>query len=109
MTNRARGDYHEHRTRDALDADGWVVVRAAGSLGPADLVALQAGGHPLLVSCKTRHRISPGERLALIRVAKQAGATPILAWRKDRGWVQLDIVELGPATIPWCSLKVPPR
>jgi Holliday junction resolvase len=107
MTNRRRGDYHERRTRDALTAAGWVVVRAAGSLGPADLVALKADAEALLVSCKIAARISPAERSQLLRAAAQAGALPILAWRETRGWVRLDTIEPGPARTPWDVLKVP--
>lgn len=109
MTNRARGDYHEHRTRDALTTAGWVVVRAAGSLGPADLVALQAGALPLLVSCKTKARISPAERAVLLDAADQAGARPVLAWRESRGWVRFDTIQPGPLRHLLMTLKAPPR
>jgi len=89
MTNRARGDYLEHQTRDALKAHGWVVVRAAGSLGVADIVGLRAGNTPLLVSCKLGGLPPPGERTALLAAAEQAGARPIVATREHPGWVAL--------------------
>lgn len=82
---RRRGDYHELRTRDDLEAHGWQVTRAAGSLGIADLIALKAGNPPLLVSCKLGGKIGPAERLQLWRVAQRAGAVPLVAWRPMRG------------------------
>ena len=47
MTNRTRGDDFERQTKDALRAYEWLVVRSAGSLGVADLVALRGGNTPL--------------------------------------------------------------
>jgi Holliday junction resolvase len=92
LTQRQRGDYHEHRTRDALEALGWTVTRAAGSLGPADLVALRAGDKPLLVSCKLSGRIDPGEREQLHTTARRAGARPLVASRDKPGWIRVQVV-----------------
>lgn len=95
MSNRGRGDYLEHQTRDALAAYGWFIVRAGGSLGAADLVALRAGKRPLLVQCKVLGRgrkwprIDPAERQALWDAAAQAGARPIIATRYRGGFVAL--------------------
>ena len=110
MTNRGRGDYFEHQTRDALDACGWVVLRAAGSLGPADLVALRRGNTPLLVACKVGAlRIDPAERLAIITAAEQAGARPLLAHRGVPGQVDLWTVQVGPQRQRVDRLPVPSR
>lgn len=91
--NRQRGDYFERQTRSALEAAGWVVVRSAGSLGPADLVALRRNSegvaHVLLVSCKTDGRTSPAERAALVDVADRSVAEPLLARRPGRGVIEL--------------------
>jgi Holliday junction resolvase len=113
-SNRQRGDYFERQTRDALRAHGWVVVRAAGSLGPADIVALRGDKKPLLVSCKVtrrdeRPRISPAERLALVEAAEQAGARALLACRSVGGWVDLYAVRIAPTLIRVDRLKVPAR
>jgi Holliday junction resolvase len=95
MTNRDRGDYLERQTRAALAQYGWVVVRAGGSLGPADLVALRDGSAPLLVQCKIlgagrRYpRIDPHERLALWNTAEIAGARPVIATRYRGGWISV--------------------
>jgi len=92
LTQRQRGDYHEHRTRDALEALGWCVTRAAGSLGPADLVALRVGDKPLLISCKLSGRIDPAERETLHTTARRAGARPLVASRDKPGWIRLQAV-----------------
>lgn len=95
MSNRTRGDYLERQTRAVLDYYGWVIIRAGGSLGPADLVALRLGKKPLLVQCKilSRNRlmprIDPGERAALCAIAEQGGARAIIATRYTPGVVTL--------------------
>lgn len=109
MTNRHRGDYFERQTRDALRAVGWVVIRGAGSMGPADLVALRADMRPLLISCKLHGRIGPAERLDLMEYARKAGARPLLALREKPGWVQLRTVNSRPDWLPVDSIKVPAR
>ena len=109
MTNRHRGDYFERQTRDALRECGWVVIRGAGSMGPADLVALRAGTRPLLISCKLHGRIGPAERLTLLDYADIAGARALLALRARPGYVQLRTVNIHPASVIVDSLKVPTR
>lgn len=108
MTNRHRGDYFERQTRDALNAYGWLVVRAAGSMGPCDLVALRAG-KALLVSCKIKPRLDPGERADLMAAATVAGGRPLLAYRSKPGWVALRTVGMGPSGLIVDTLKVPAR
>lgn len=110
LSNRQRGDYFERQVRDALAAHGWLVIRSAGSLGIADLVALRAGKTPTLVSCKLSGRIGPGERAALILAADKAGARPLVAMRPRGGRVQLLAVLRGTARmVPIDILRVPPR
>lgn len=109
MGNRARGDYFERQTVAALAARGWVARRSGGSLGAADVWALRAGNSPLLISCKLRGVIPPAERLALLALARKAGARPILAHRQKPGWVELTRVTEGPGQPHVASLKVPKR
>jgi Holliday junction resolvase len=104
--NRQRGDYFERQTRAALADAGWLVVRSAGSLGIADVVALRASNTPLLVSCKLNGRIDPAEREALAAAAQQAGARALVASREARGWVTMRTV--GTRHIV-DTLKVPSR
>jgi Holliday junction resolvase len=108
-TSRAAGDYLERQTREALRAHGWIVVRAAGSHGIADLVALRAGNTPLLVSCKTNGKIGPQERTELVETAQRAGARPICAYRRQRGWVDLAPVLVDRVDEQIETLKVPKR
>lgn len=102
MTNRSRGDYLERQTRAALEAHGWLIVRAGGSLGAADLVALRAGKRPLLIQCKilgrgrTFPRMDPAERVALWDAAEKAGARPLIATRYTGGRVTLLEMLFGP-------------
>lgn len=94
---RARGDYLERQTKAALEAFGWVVVRAAGSLGAADLLAIRAGFRPLLVACKITGYLRPAERLALLKWAAKGDARALMAQRTKPGRVGLWEVQLGPA------------
>jgi Holliday junction resolvase len=83
MNNRKRGDYFERQTRADLERRGWIVVRSAGSLGAADLVALHYNRPAILVACKIPGYMRPTENDALIEAALRAGAIPMLAFRKD--------------------------
>lgn len=105
---RAAGDYFERRTRDALEHDGWLVIRSGGSLGVADLVALRDGYTPLLVSCKKNGYLTRSELFVLVEAAHMAGAAAILAIGKRPGWAEL--VEVGKhARVPFAELHFPPR
>jgi len=107
-SSRQRGDYFERRTRAALEADGWLVVRSAGSLGVADLVALKDGYTPRLVSCKLTHYLPPKQRRELIAAAELAGALGILAWSEKPGWVGLEqLSRHGGTHLP--MLHMPPH
>ena len=109
MPNRARdrGDYLERQTKAALSELGWVVVRAAGSFGAADLVALRWDKRPLLISCKISGTVPPGERAAIREAAYAAGARPLLASRVKRGWVALYLIQEAPRGPLIDHIKVP--
>lgn len=106
--NRNAGDYFERSTKAALDAVGFWVIRAAGSFGVADVVAMRARSAPLLIACKTNGVLPRAEREALVEAAQKAGARPVLATRSRRGWVDLYTVDKYGAK-PLSSLKVPSR
>lgn len=93
--NRRAGDNFEYRTRDTFRSRGWWIIRAAGSLGPVDLVALKAGQPAVLISCKINGRIDPLEREALLAVANMTGGTPVIAHREQPGW--LGVSRLAPS------------
>lgn len=106
--NRQRGDYFERCTRAAYEAAGWWVIRSAGSLGVADLVALKAGHYPQLISCKVDGKIPRSQALDLDVVAMQTGAHPILAYRVQPGTVTIDELSRT-GRIHLYTLKVPSR
>lgn len=84
MTNYATGRTLEYKVRDALETDGYQCIRAAGSKGKADLVALKPG-EVLLVQVKTSGpQISPNERAALLDLARITKAVPLVAYKPFR-------------------------
>lgn len=107
--NRQRGDYLERQTKAALVAHDWWVVRAAGSLGEADIVALRDRSAPLLISCKTNGSMTPRERQALVDAAHRAGARPIVAYRQRRGWIDFGVVDAAGVRPFGEPMKVPKR
>lgn len=80
MTNTAhQGRRVEWKVRDYLIANGYDVVRAAASKGPADLVCFKPG-QVLVVSVKRSSAPPPAERAELLRVASLLpGLVPLVA------------------------------
>lgn len=110
MSNRQRGDYFERQVVETLRAHGWFVVRAAGSHGIADLIALRKGNTPALVSCKLSGRIDPGERSDLLDAAESAGGRAIVAMRPRGGRVLIAaVMRSSSRLVPLDTLRVPPR
>lgn len=90
MSGSARGPQRERAVRDWLLERDWVVVRAAGSLGSVDLVALKAGQRPRLIEVKANargpyHSFGPADRADLSLRALWADADAYLAWWPPRG------------------------
>jgi Holliday junction resolvase len=86
----ARGTQRERAVRHWLEEHDYVVLRAAGSLGYADLIALRNGGRPLLIEVKATARgpyngFGPADRANLKAYAERAGALATLAWWPPRG------------------------
>lgn len=52
MSHYARGRAFEYRIKQRFIDAGYLVVRAAQSKGPADLVAIRSGMKPVLIQCK---------------------------------------------------------
>jgi Archaeal holliday junction resolvase (hjc) len=83
----------EGRVRKRLEADGYIVMRAAGSKGPADLMAAKLG-QLLLVQVKNCPWDSPGAHREewwnpLWSAALQAGGIPVIAdWAVPPGKVR---------------------
>lgn len=104
LTNYARGANFERRIMADLDLNGYFTMRASGSHGIADVVAIKAG-EILLVQCKITGTISPADRVALLDLATRAGAVPLIAYRpspKKFAYRQLiDAVARGGTYQPW--------
>jgi len=84
MTAYRRGVYFERRVRLDMEGRGWWVIRAAGSHGPADLVALKVGEPPLLIQVKADALPHKKEGIALAALAASVGAEGLLAKREGR-------------------------
>lgn len=92
------GHQRERQVKRDLEEDGWVVVRAAGSLGELDLVAGKNGEPTRAIEVKATARgpfagFPPADRQKLLDVAEQAGFEPWLAWWPKRGkleWIGPD-------------------
>lgn len=69
MTNYDAGTRFERETRKHLEADGYWVIKAAGSKGKADLVAIKPG-QVLIVQCKRTGACPPAERAEVLRIAR---------------------------------------
>ena len=78
--------------KDKLEAEGYFVIRAAGSHGVADLVAIRAildydCRHDILfVSCKVPEYAPPSERKALIEAAEKFGAIAMMTVKVKGKW-----------------------
>jgi hypothetical protein len=80
MGNYARGRRLEHHARRLLEAAGFVVVRSAGSKGPADLIAFDALGFRLISVKAAGRYVSARERQALRQLPRPSNMT-IEVWR----------------------------
>lgn len=78
---RAAGDRFERANMERLRAAGYLVIRSAGSHGPADLVAMRGDRMPALIQCKITDTTTARQRAAFYRVAEDAGALAVLAYR----------------------------
>jgi Holliday junction resolvase len=86
----SRGITRERQVRDLLLSEDWWVVRAAGSKGDADLVALKLGRRPMMVEVKSDAvspyaHFGPQARAELSLAAELAGADAVLCWWPPRG------------------------
>ena len=98
MSHARFGHQRERQVAAKLTADNWYVMRAAGSKGEADLIALKAGRQPMMLQVKgvaagPFSGFPPAERAALLDAARQAGAIPYLIhWPKHgkERWLGVD-------------------
>ena len=89
-TNYRRGVEAERRARDELETQGYLVIRAAGSKGPIDLVAIGVD-HLRLIQVK-RTAGKPGHGLAkslraLVDLSVPENASiELWQWCDGQGW-----------------------
>lgn len=103
MRHGRNGAAFERQVAEHLRGRGWWCVRAAGSHGAADVVALREGWDPVLVQCKASGAISPAEWDELWDAARRAGGNAVVADRvtdeSDRRRTRIRFrVLLGPRT-----------
>lgn len=93
--SRQRGIQRERDFKHRLEREGWLVFRAAGSLGCADLVAIRGrqfeewASEVRLIEVKSTrsgpyHSFGPASRAALRVAARRAGASAWLVWWPPR-------------------------
>lgn|SRR5215216_243486 len=96
-TNYRNGRAYEYLIRDALEADGYSCIRAAGSKGKADLIALKPGEILLVQVKRTNPQLTPLERAGLLELARITGGRPIVAYKPSRKPViYRELTGLGP-------------
>jgi Holliday junction resolvase len=98
MTQYSRGYAFELRAWKDLQKNGYFIVRAGGSRGPVDLMAVAPGPVVLFIQCKRDGRLSIEDRRDLYNLGMAFNATPILAY-SDKG-VQYSEIE-GDAYVDW--------
>jgi hypothetical protein len=74
----AAGRRLEWKTRKALKNRGYLVIRSAGSKGPADLVAFKDNHFPVFVQCK-RGKMSRKEWMEFVDISWGLQVIPVCA------------------------------
>ena len=108
MNTAVQGRRIEYAIRDHLIANGYVVMRAAASKGPADLVAFKPC-QVLLVSVKRTTPPGPVERTALVGVARMLPGVgvPLVALGPVSALSYRRLTGVGPkAWEPWTPDEV---
>jgi Holliday junction resolvase len=93
LSGASRGRERERQVRRYLESEEggeWFVVKAGGSLGDADLVALKRGERGLILEVKSTvagpfHSFGPKDREDLLAAAEKSGLEPYLVWYPPRG------------------------
>jgi Holliday junction resolvase len=86
MSQYRRGADFERRVRAALEADGYEVIRSAGSKTPVDLIALKEPWQHrdalvFIQAKRTNGTCPPAERVRLLSLANIARAVPLVAYQ----------------------------
>lgn len=89
---RAAGDRFERACVERLRVAGFLVIRSAGSHGPADLVALRSDRAPALVQCKLGGAMTKYARAQFLETAVNVGAVAVIASKPERGHISWRLV-----------------
>lgn len=83
MTAYSDGRKLEYAAQEALEAEGYITMRAAGSRGAVDVLGFKQG-QILIVQCKLDGYLTPAERTKVYGLAVMIAAVPLVArWHKD--------------------------
>ena len=85
MTNYSKGANFERSICADLTQRGALCVRAAGSHGIADVIAIWPNGPAWLIQAKTNGKMSGADMRELGRTAHAYGMVPVKASRPKRG------------------------
>lgn len=102
MTNYRNGAELERACKRLFEANGYYVVRAAGSKGAADLVCLKRG-EVVLVQCKLDGYLRPAERKAFQALAVQLHCDIVIAyWHKEGRAARTVKMREAVHQVNWC-------
>ena len=100
-TGYRRGADLERAAKKYLEANGYYVIKSAGSKGVADLVGIKPG-ETLYVQCKLDGYLTPAERVSFRQAALASGAVALVGyWYKEgrsaRRPAFYELTSMGPA------------
>ena len=81
--NYIKGRAFENYVANYLRRNGFYVIRAAGSHGVYDLVAIR-NGIAYGIQCKTNGRLSRKELIRILETSERYGIIPFLAFRNNK-------------------------
>lgn len=93
MSGATRGIYLERRVAEDLAQRGWFTIRAAGSHGVADVVAI-GPATVVFIQCKTDGQIRGPEWNRLYDIALNVGAIPVIGQWATRTHRKVRYVEI---------------
>jgi holliday junction resolvase len=111
MTAYANGARVERLVRDHLQANGYAVIKAAGSKGAADLVAFRRGWVLFVQVKRTQAQLSPAARTRLLELADTLGAhiaIPVVASKPARMPISYRVLT-GPGPKDWLPWEPHPN
>jgi Holliday junction resolvase len=84
--NYIRGRNAEYYCKKRLEAEGYSVIRTAGSHSPADLIAANGNMVYAIQVKASRRNLSEKERDELIAFAQKVRAEPVLFMKRNKKW-----------------------